>query len=223
MHIFRSRKNNWPAFCALVLCLLAVTASTELYSQSPASLDAPATKKILVVGDSLSAAYKLPSEQGWVHLLTQRLQEEKYPYEVVNAAVSGATTAAGMQIMSESLALYKPEVVILGLGANDGLQGKPVPYITNNLERLIAMAKASTPKVLLLGIRLPPNFGPRYTQPFFQQYFTLAEQHQLAFVPFILDGVAGVSELMQSDGLHPKAQGQPIILDNVWPELKPLL
>lgn len=197
--------------------------ASPVYSQNAVDLDVNTGKKILVVGDSLSAAYKLAEEQGWVSLLQRRLREEKTSHTVVNASVSGATTAAGIRLMRESLAQHSPDIVLLELGANDGLQGKPVSYIQANLERLIGMAKDTGAEVMLLGIRLPPNFGPRYTEPFHEQYHQLAKTHDLPLVPFLLDGVAGVSELMMSDGLHPRAEGQPLILDNVWPVLEELL
>lgn len=175
---------------------------------------------ILVVGDSLSAAYNLAEEQGWVALLSQRMEALKYPHRVVNASVGGATTAAALQRFPVLVKEYKPAMVILQIGANDGLQGKPVPYITANIEKLILQAQAGAAQVLLVGVQLPPNFGARYTQPFFQQYQSLATKHQLAYVPFLLEGVATQKELMQKDGLHPTAEAQPIILDVVWPVLQ---
>ena len=178
---------------------------------------------ILVVGDSLSAAYNLAEEQGWVALLAQRMASKRLPYKVVNASVGGATTAAALQRFPVLVEEYKPATVILQIGANDGLQGKPVPYITANIERLITQAQGSGAEVLLIGVQLPPNFGERYTQPFFQQYRILAEKYQLAYVPFLLEGVAGRSDLMQKDGLHPTAEAQPIILDVVWPSLQGML
>lgn len=194
-----------------------------VYSQTTTELDVKKEKKILVVGDSLSAAYKLSAEQGWVHLLQLRLLDNDYPYRVVNASVSGATTAAGLQIMPQALARHRPEIVLIELGGNDGLQGKPVPYITNNLERLISLAKGAQARVVLLGTRLPPNFGARYTEPFFAQYAMLAKRHELPLVPFLLEGVAGYSSLMMEDGIHPRAEGQRLLLENVWPTLKPLV
>ena len=195
----------------------------EVYSQNQTALDVKSEKKLLVLGDSLSAAYKLSAEQGWVHLLQLRLTDNNYPYRVINASVSGATTAAGLQLMSQSLAQNQPDIVLLERGANDGLQGKPIPYIAKNLERLIHMAKQTNAKVILLGVRLPPNLGSRYTKPFYQLYPSLARTHRLPLVPFLLDGVAGSPEMMMNDGLHPKAVGQPIVLDNVWPVLKTVM
>ncbi|ABD82699.1 arylesterase [Saccharophagus degradans] len=175
---------------------------------------------ILILGDSLSAAYKLSAEDGWGHLLVQRLAAQGFNYEVVNASISGATTNAGLQRMPALLEKHKPEYVLLELGANDGLQGMPVAGITRNLESLIKQALHAGAEVILLGIQLPPNFGSRYTQPFFEQYSSLAKKYNLALVPFLLEGVAGKPALMQADGLHPTAEAQPIVLNNVWPVLK---
>ncbi len=207
----------------LVLTLVCFTFSISVYSQQQAPLDAQTQKKILVVGDSLSAAYKLSAQQGWVHLLREKLKDNNYPYQVINASVSGATTAAGIQIMKQSLASHNPDIVMLELGGNDGLQGKPVSYITKNLDRLITMATSSGAQVVLIGIQIPPNLGRRYTQPFFQQYQTLADKYKLPLVPFLLDKVAGYPTLMQEDGIHPRAEGQPIVLENVWPVLAKVL
>lgn len=195
----------------------------QVYSQTAPALDVSQRKKILVVGDSLSAAYKLPSEKGWVHLMQLKLDQTYPSYQVVNASVSGATTAAGLSIMKASLTVHNPDIVILELGANDGLQGKPVQYIKKNLDDLITLAKQEGATVLLVGIRMPPNFGVKYTQPFFQQFDSLAQMHELPLVPFLLEGVAGHPELMMRDGLHPKAEGQIIMLSNVWPILQKLL
>lgn len=186
-------------------------------------MDELITKKILIVGDSLCAAYKMPKEHGWVHLMQGEIDKAKQDYHVVNASVSGATTAAGLAIMKGALGAHQPDIIVLALGANDGLQGKPVSYITKNLETLIAQATATEAQVLLVGIRLPPNFGSRYTKPFFEQYGTLAAKYNLPLVPFLLEGVAGDPELMMSDGLHPNKHAQEKVLANVWSILKPLL
>ncbi len=186
-------------------------------------------KNILVLGDSLSAAYNMASEQGWVALLQARIRELSESQDdielmnVINASVSGATTAAGLQILPSALTQHQPDIVILGLGANDGLQGKPLNYIRRNLERLIQLCKNSHVKVILLGQRIPPNYGDAYALPFYEQFADLAQSHELAYVPFLLDGVAGHDQLMMSDGLHPKPEAQRRVLDNVWPALRPLL
>jgi acyl-CoA thioesterase-1 len=178
---------------------------------------------ILVVGDSLSAAYNLPSEQGWVHLLSERLKTEQHNYQVINASISGATTSAGLSILPAALTKHQPTIVILGLGGNDGLQGKPLPHIRKQLQKLIELSQNADAKVLLLGIRIPPNLGSKYAEPFFAQYESLSETYETALVPFLLEGIATNSELMMRDGIHPNAEAQALVLDNVWQQLEPLL
>lgn len=207
----------------LIAIISAVFASATVYSQGAVQSDADSAKKILIVGDSLSAAYKLSSDDGWPYLLQQRIRQQRRNYLVVNASVSGATTAAGLQILPKALSEHKPDIVVIELGGNDGLQGKPVPYIKRNLEKLIVLAQSSGARVLLTGMRLPPNFGSRYTQPFYAQYGVLAERYDLAFVPFLLDKVAGHPGMMLDDGIHPSAAGQPVVLENVWPVLELML
>ena len=180
--------------------------------------------KIIVMGDSLSAAYYIPLESGWVHLLNQRLQAQTdMSVKLINSSISGATTAAGLQTLPAVIRKEKPQIVILELGGNDGLQGKPLSLISHNLEKLIALMLADNVKVLLIGMRLPPNLGSRYTEPFYQQYIQLAEKYQLPFVPFLLEGIAGNAQLMQEDGIHPTEKAQPLILENIWPTLEKLL
>ena len=191
---------------------------------------------ILVLGDSLSAAYNLNINEGWVALLADKLaaqqptnsstdiKDKDYShYQVVNASVSGATTAAGLNVLPQLLLQHKPQIVLLELGANDGLQGKPIAYIQNNLGKLITMSKEKDADVILLGIKLPPNYGSAYTKPFFEQYKALAGTYNLTYLPFLLDGVAGDTELMQNDRLHPNAKAQPLLLNNVWEVLAPKL
>lgn len=181
---------------------------------------------LLVVGDSLSAAYNLAEEKGWVYLLAQRVNKHptfKQSYRVVNASVGGATSAAALQRLPALLKEHSPAMVLLEMGANDGLQGKPIPYITANLSKLIDLCRDYDAKVVLVGIRIPPNYGKRYTEPFFNQYAALAQKYQLPLVPFLLDGVVGNSELMQNDRLHPTAEAQPQILETVWSILKDVL
>ena len=204
-------KFNWTL---VATCLLWIATSVQTASA--------ATPKILVVGDSLSAAYQIPAETGWVNLLSLRVQDKKLA-EVINASFGGATTAAGVQRLPTLLQQHNPDIMLLELGGNDGLQGKPVPYITNNLKKMIELAQAKDVQVVLLGIRIPPNYGSKYTEPFFAQYASLASEYNLLYVPFILAGVAENRTLMQADGIHPTAQAQPMILDNIWPTLEPLL
>jgi len=180
-------------------------------------------RTLLVFGDSLSAAYGLRAEQGWVAQLQQRLASEGYGYHVVNASVSGETTSGGRNRLQRALAQHRPAVVLLELGANDGLRGLPVKDSQANLRAMIQAAQVSGAKVLLLGIHIPPNYGPRYTQAFDAMYTSLAAEQKVPLVPFILEGFALDPRYMQADGLHPNAAGQPRVLTNVWPQLKPLL
>ena len=178
---------------------------------------------ILVYGDSLSAAYRMPQQQGWVSLLQQRLQTQGYPYHVVNASVSGETTSGGLSRLQITLRQHKPDIVLLELGANDGLRGLPLAQMRNNLEAMIKAIQATGADVILLGIMIPPNYGPKYTQEFSQSFTELAKRFDLPRVNFLLEGVAGKPELTLDDGLHPSAIAQPRILENVWKILNPEL
>jgi acyl-CoA thioesterase-1 len=178
---------------------------------------------ILVFGDSLSAGYGLHPEEGWVPLLQKRLQAQGYVTPVVNASVSGETTGGGVQRLPRALELHKPWLVILELGANDGLRGLPVPEARANLEKMIAATRATGAQLMLVGMRMPPNYGPRYTADFYQMYQDLALHDHVPLVPFLLEAVALDPALMQADALHPSARGSPLVLDTVWPRLLPLL
>ena len=180
-------------------------------------------RTILVFGDSLSAAYGLRPEQGWVALLEKRLQAQAYGYQVVNASISGETTSGGLARLPRALSTHRPAIVILELGANDGLRGLPISVTRDNLTKLVQLATVSGARVLLLGIRLPPNYGPRYGSEFAGMYVQVAEQQHLPLVPFLLEKVALSPELMQADGLHPSAAGEPPVLETVWPFLEPML
>jgi acyl-CoA thioesterase-1 len=178
---------------------------------------------LLVFGDSLSAAYGLKTEQGWVALLQNRLRSEGYGYTVVNASISGETTAGGRSRLARALEQHKPAIVVLELGANDGLRGLPLQAARANLEAMVASIKQAHARVLLAGILIPPNYGPQYSQGFADMYQELAAEQRLPFVPFLLDGVALDPQLMQEDGYHPRAEGEPHVLENVWQHLRPLL
>ena len=178
---------------------------------------------LLVVGDSISAAFGLDSRQGWVALLEKRLNEEGFEHSVVNASISGDTSAGGAARLSALLAEHKPELVIIELGGNDGLRGQPPAQLQQNLASMIDKSQSAGADVLLLGMRLPPNYGERYTTSFAQVFADLAEQKKVPLVPFFLEGVGGVPGMMQADGLHPTESAQTVLLDNVWPALKPLL
>jgi acyl-CoA thioesterase-1 len=180
-------------------------------------------RTLLVFGDSLSAAYGLRADQGWVALLQKRLQSEGYGYRVVNASVSGETTAGGLNRLQRALDQHKPELVVLELGANDGLRGLPVKDARANLAAMLATIRKAGARALLVGIVIPPNYGQKYTQAFSAMYPDLARDARLPLVPFLLDGFALDSRYMQEDGLHPNAAGQPLALGNVWKHLQPLL
>ena len=184
---------------------------------------AASERTLLVFGDSLSAAYGLRTDQGWVTLLQQRLQAQGYGYRVVNASVSGETSDGGRNRIARALAQHQPELVILELGANDGLRGLPVRELRTNLAQMLVDIRKSGAKVLLIGILIPPNYGPQYTQAFAAMYQSLAKEQNVPLLPFLLDGIALEKQLMQADGLHPNAQGQPRVLENVWTQLQPLL
>jgi acyl-CoA thioesterase I len=180
-------------------------------------------KTILVYGDSLSAAYGIAASRGWVALLAERLPREGFDYNVVNASISGETTAGGVSRLPRALAQHQPAVVIFELGANDGLRGLPVRQMENNLAAMIGKAKKAGAKVLLVGMRIPPNYGPEYTGDFAAAFARLARAHKIALAPFLLEGVADDLRLFQADRIHPTEAAQPILLDNVWKALRPLL
>ena len=184
---------------------------------------AAAAATILVYGDSLSAGYGLPREQGWVHLLEQRLRAEKFDYKVVNASISGETTLGGLGRIEAALKTHRPALVIVELGANDGLRGATPESIRRNLEAITDACRRARARVLLVGIRLPPNYGTAYTEKFHEVFNTVARSRKLPLVPFLLDGFADDRKLFLDDGIHPNAAAQPLILDTVWKELKPLL
>jgi acyl-CoA thioesterase-1 len=182
------------------------------------------TPVILVFGDSISAGYGLSRvEQGWVALLRAKLKDQGYGYEVVNASVSGETTAGGLARLPRALALHHPQVVILELGGNDGLRALPIDQMRGNLARMIELSTTAGARVLLLGMRIPPNYGPDYTAQFAGVYSDLARDKHVALVPFLLKDIALAPELMQGDGIHPNQAGQPRLLENIWPVLSPLL
>ncbi|TBR38606.1 arylesterase [Marinomonas agarivorans] len=175
------------------------------------------------MGDSLSAAYQLPIKKGWVALLEQQLQTDYPDLHITNASISGETTQGGRSRLPDLLAKNQPDIVILELGANDALRGYPLTKTKENLLFMINAAQQSQAKVLLLGNRIPPNYGKRYSEAFFKLFQELAEQHKLTLVPFMLDKVALNPELMLPDGLHPNAEGQIKVLENIMPVIRPLL
>jgi acyl-CoA thioesterase-1 len=186
-------------------------------------LPAGAAPLIMVFGDSMSSGYGLPQEAGWVSLLKKRLQQERLDYAVVNTSISGETTRGGLSRIAHSLAVHHPSIVILELGGNDGLRGQPVEATRDNLESIIKACQLHGAKVLLIGMRLPPNYGIAYTQKFQSIYPELAKRYRLPLTPFMLEGFGYDPGMFQSDGIHPTAAAQPIILDNVWKTLKSML
>lgn len=199
--------------------LLSITVATA----APPGTVTGGTHTILVLGDSLSAGYGIRIEEGWVALLQARLKAQGYGYRLVNASVSGETTSGGLARLPRALELHRPAIVLIELGANDGLRGLPLETTERNLARMAELSRQARALVVLIGMRLPPNYGPRYTQEFHALFGAIARRHNLALVPFLLQDVALHDELMQADGLHPNAKAQPAMLDAVWPALRPLL
>ena len=186
------------------------------------SLAAPAAN-ILIVGDSLSAGYGLGAMQSWPALLQKRLKEQRLDYSVVNASISGDTTSGGRSRIGAALQRTRPAVVVIALGGNDGLRGLPASAMRDNLKAMIEASQKLQARVVLVGMRLPPNYGDGYTREFERSYAELARSHKTALVPFFLAGMAERRDLFQADGIHPTAQAQPLLLDNVWKVLGPML
>jgi acyl-CoA thioesterase-1 len=198
----------------LALCIALATPRTHAAAQEPT---------ILVFGDSISAGYGIRVEQGWVNLMAQKIAQTGYGFKVVNASVSGETTAGGLARLPHALDVQQPQILMLELGGNDGLRSLPLDTARDNLARMIALAHERRITVLLIGMRLPPNYGERYTTGFQKLYADLATQFHVPLVPFLLEQVALEPQLMQADGIHPTAAAQPMLLDTVWPRLEPLL
>lgn len=180
-------------------------------------------RTILVLGDSLSAAYNIDVASGWVARLQQRLDYQQLPYHVVNASISGDTTAGALARLPKLLTEHRPDVVLVELGGNDGLRGLSPEQMKRNLMAIVARAQKAGAKVLVLGVKLPPNYGTRYTERFHRVFAEVANAKKAALVPFVLEGIATDSALMQTDGIHPNAAAQPRILENVWKRLRPML
>lgn len=180
-------------------------------------------KTLLIVGDSLSAGYGLVAGEEWPALLQNRLKQTHPQYTIVNASLSGETSSGGLSRFSALLEQHPADIVILELGANDGLRGQSLKLLHSNLSRMIEQAQASSAKVLLLGMMVPPNYGKRYSDAFQKVYTDLQEHYAIAFVPFFLEGIAGNEDLLLSDNLHPNAKAQPLILENIWESIEDLL
>ena len=198
----------------LVGGLVLLAASASAYS---------APKTVLVLGDSLSAEYGLNRGSGWVALLEKKLKDERISATIVNASISGETTSGGRARLPALMKQHKPSVVVIELGANDGLRGLPVASAEDNLRTMVDLAKKGDAAVLLVGMRMPPNYGRAYTAQFFNMYTKLSTKYKAPLVPFMLEGVADQPKLFQADRLHPNAEAHPIILANIWPKFKPLV
>lgn len=224
---------RFKRFATVLLALhILVFAPAQVQAASAAPSRAAATAPtVLVLGDSLSAAYGIPRESGWVALLEQKLAARELTngnvaggsIAVVNASISGDTTDGGIARLPALLEKHRPRIVIVELGANDGLRGFQIDRLRHNLERIVQLSQAAGAKVLLVGMKIPPNYGLRYTSDFYESYTLLAHEYDLPLVPFLLLGVATDPELMQGDGLHPRAEAQAKILNNVWPYLQEML
>ena len=199
---------------SFLLCIVGLIPSMAPASEPPV---------LLVLGDSLSAGYGMDREKSWVSLLETRLSERGYSYRVLNSSISGDTSQGGVTRLPRLLERYQPKIVIIELGANDGLRGIDPAVTRANLSDMIARSQASGARVLLAGIRLPPNYGSAYLQQFESMYADLASEYQALLVPFFMDGVAMEPELLQADNIHPNEAGQPVLLENVWAVLEPAL
>ncbi len=200
------------------LVLIVFIATAAQAETAPAE-----TPVVLVFGDSISAGFGIHPDQGWVALLQAKLKAEGYGYQVINASVSGETTAGGLARLPRALGLHHPIVTLIELGGNDGLRALPIAQMRENLAQMTRLCAAAHSRPLLLGMRLPPNYGAEYTEAFALSFSQLARDLKAPLVPFLLGGIALNPALMQADGIHPNAQGQPKLLQNVWPALKPLL
>jgi acyl-CoA thioesterase I len=212
---------QWPkvhALLALLLCAVVAQAAPM-----PAKVQPVAPPTVLVFGDSLSAAYGLDAGQGWVALTEQRIAQARPGWRVVNASISGETSAGGAARVVNEVARVRPTVVVIALGANDGLRGLPLRQTRSNLARMIGAAQGVGAKVLLVGMRMPPNYGAEYTQAFERTYRDLAALFDTAFLPFLLEPIARDRTAFQADNLHPVAEAQPLLRDHVWRALEPLL
>lgn len=198
-------------------------AQTATSTAAPASGGQPGGPALVVLGDSLSAAYGIRVEEGWVALLQKRLREQGYGYRVVNASASGETTGGALARLPRILQVHRPAIVIVELGGNDGLRGVPVPEMRSNLERIVTLSRQAGAKVLVAGMRIPTNYGPQYTRQFTGTFAEVARKFDAALVPFFLERIALDDEYFQPDRIHPVAGAQPLLLDTVWPVLKPML
>lgn len=211
----------WRTWVQCVAMAMLLSAFANTYAAKPEASAKPRT--VLVMGDSLSAAYRLPASQGWVALTANLIAKQKPGWRVVNASVSGETTAGGRSRIARELKRTRPDVVVIELGANDGLRGLPLAQTRANLDAMVAAAKAAGAEVLLIGMRLPPNFGGAYTKGFEENFGAVAKKHGVALLPFLLEPIKTDRAAFMADNLHPTAAAQPKLRDHVWPALAPLL
>jgi acyl-CoA thioesterase-1 len=205
---------------AIILCLLLKLSLPQAHAGENSPLQ---QQTILVLGDSISAGFGIDKQQGWVALLEKALTQEYPQYALINASISGETTSGGANRLNAILEKHQPSLVILELGGNDGLRGTPIKLITRNLTSMIKLSQEQGAQVLLLGMRIPPNYGQRYSELFADQYQRLATELNISLVPFLLTGIAGQAGMMQADGIHPTKNAQPIMMKSVWQALKPLI
>jgi acyl-CoA thioesterase I len=215
------------AYVALVACMgtTPAYAAQDAAVATVATSTTPAVSKpsIVVLGDSISAEYGLPRDTGWVALLRSKLPQEHFDYSVANSSISGDTTSGGLARLPAALNRIKPNIVIVELGANDALRGVPLATTEANLRAIIEKTQAANAKVLLVGMYVPPNYGPDYSQKFHGVYEQLSKEKHVPLVPFLLAGIENNPEMFQADQIHPTPQAQPLLLNNVWPVLRPLL
>jgi len=180
-------------------------------------------KNLLIIGDSISAAYGINPEMGWVKLLATKITQAKKPYQVINASISGDTTANGLNRFEPLMDKYKPTIVIIELGGNDGLRGLSIKQMRSNLMKMIELSQKNNSHIILAGMKIPPNYGKRYTEAFYKIYQDLSETYKVDLIPFLLEGIGDNPELMQTDGLHPTVDAQPLIMKRVWEKLRRIL
>ena len=216
---------------ALAQTNLVASADTSVVATVPSSIPAsvsssvPSTEDrsaLMILGDSISAGYGIREDQGWVQLLARTLTETELPWDTINASISGETTSGGLARLPELLDTHSPELLVIELGGNDGLRGYPTHLMQQNIENMVSMAREAGATPVLMAMRIPPNYGPRYTRAFEQVYRTIAEQEEILYIPFFLEEIAVQEGMMQDDGIHPTAIAQPLMRDFVWPYLEPL-
>jgi len=217
------RISNVVSLLMRMATITGIVFASLIFVNTTVYAEAKTPKSILVLGDSLSGAYGLDTDQGWVMLLQQNLSRQDYDYRVINASVSGDTTRTGLGRIQSALKMHSPSITIIALGGNDGLRGLPFTEVENSLAETIERCKTYGSQVLLIGVRLPPNYGPVYNRKFAEIYQRLSDRYQVPLVAKMLDDVADNGEFMQADGIHPTAAAQPLVMQNVWAGLEPLL